>query len=116
MAAWVARPKIVVVTRKTRLEGLRAKFNTVAQAQFYLEHMNQRFDEYAQEDAVYQDAVKQLERRLADLDRPTHVIDRSFLSNYLFDQRDVVVTVGPDGLVVNTAKYLNGQPIVAVNP
>jgi hypothetical protein len=27
-----------------------------------------------------------------------------------------VVTVGPDGLVVNTAKYLDGQPIVAVNP
>src|SRR5262249_47314142 len=24
--------------------------------------------------------------------------------------------VGPDGLVVNTAKYLNGQPILAINP
>src|SRR6185503_11097779 len=28
----------------------------------------------------------------------------------------IVVTIGIDGLVVNTAKYLNGQPVVAVNP
>ena len=28
----------------------------------------------------------------------------------------MVVTIGIDGLVVNTAKYLDGQPIVAVNP
>jgi hypothetical protein len=27
-----------------------------------------------------------------------------------------VVTIGPDGLVVNTAKYLDGQPILPVNP
>jgi hypothetical protein len=29
--------------------------------------------------------------------------------------KDVVMTLGQDGLVVNTAKYLNGQPIIAVN-
>jgi hypothetical protein len=28
----------------------------------------------------------------------------------------VVVTLGPDGLVVNTAKYLDGQLLVALNP
>ena len=28
----------------------------------------------------------------------------------------MALTVGQDGLVVNTAKYLNGQPILAVNP
>src|SRR5262249_56314118 len=44
------------------------------------------------------------------------VIDRSFLPQFTFDDGDIVVTVGPDGLVVNTAKYLNGQPILAVNP
>ena len=39
-----------------------------------------------------------------------------FLPNFLFAQGDLVVTVGVDGLVVNTAKYLDGQPLVAVNP
>src|SRR5262249_48145477 len=29
---------------------------------------------------------------------------------------DVVVVLGQDGLVVNAAKYLDGQPVVALNP
>jgi len=28
----------------------------------------------------------------------------------------VIVVLGQDGLVVNTAKYLNGQPVIALNP
>jgi hypothetical protein len=43
-------------------------------------------------------------------------IERGFLPNFLFNASDIVVTIGIDGLVVNTAKYLNGQPVVAVNP
>ena len=38
------------------------------------------------------------------------------MPNYLFTPQDLVVTLGVDGLVVNTAKYLAGQPLVAVNP
>jgi hypothetical protein len=38
------------------------------------------------------------------------------LPNFLFAETDLVVTIGQDGLVVNTAKYLRGQPIVAANP
>jgi hypothetical protein len=44
------------------------------------------------------------------------VIDREFLPQFSFEPADLAVTVGPDGLVVNTAKYLDGQPIFAVNP
>ncbi|MCV6605788.1 MAG: sugar kinase, partial [Porticoccaceae bacterium] len=36
--------------------------------------------------------------------------------NYQFSQRDVIVVVGQDGLVANTLKYLNGQPVIAINP
>jgi len=46
----------------------------------------------------------------------TQEIERGFLPNFLFAPEDVIVTIGIDGLVVNTAKYLNGQPVVAVNP
>jgi hypothetical protein len=38
------------------------------------------------------------------------------LPTYQFDEHDLVVTVGPDGLVINTAKYLSSQPILALNP
>jgi hypothetical protein len=41
---------------------------------------------------------------------------RTYLPNFLFSGEDLVVTIGIDGLVVNTAKYLKGQPLLAVNP
>jgi hypothetical protein len=44
------------------------------------------------------------------------VIDRAFLPNFVFGPQDTVVTLGQDGLVANTLKYLHGQPVVGVNP
>jgi NAD kinase len=109
-------PKTVLVTRTTRLFGLRRKFNTVRQAKFWVEHMGQSFDDYEREDDTYSQAVKSLKTQLAELGRPVHAIDRVDLPTYYFTENDVIVTVGQDGLVVNVAKYLSGQPIVAVNP
>src|SRR5262245_38526490 len=108
--------KIVMVTRKTRLEELVARFNTREQAKFYIEHMGLDFSGYDQEHAVYAEAVRRLRRDLEGLTSKMQVIDRGYLPNFLFTPHDVVVTVGPDGMVVNTAKYLHEQPIVAVNP
>jgi len=107
--------KIVLVTRKTRLEGLIERFNTLGQAKFYIEHSGGDFALYESEHQTY---VKALEKMRASLRRLTKLqeIERGFLPNFLFAPEDVVVTIGIDGLVVNTAKYLNGQPIVAVNP
>lgn len=107
--------KIVLVTRKTRLEGLKARFNTVAQAAFHIQRGGGDFDFYQREHKVYYNAAEELEDRLGSL-LNVHTIEREFLPNYLFAEGDLVVTVGIDGLVVNTAKYLHGQPVVAVNP
>jgi len=43
-------------------------------------------------------------------------VSRADLDRWLFEPDDVVVTVGPDGLVANAAKYLDGQLVVGVNP
>lgn len=107
--------KIVLVTRKTRLEGLIERFNTRAQAKFYLEHSGGDFTRYEQEHETYHAAVSELRQALGHLAK-LQVIERYFLPNFLFGEKDVVVTIGVDGLVVNTAKYLNGQALVAVNP
>jgi NAD kinase len=107
--------KIVLVTRKTRLEGLVERFNTREQARFYLDHSGGDFSQYEVEHAVYTAAFKTLREQLARLAK-LQVIERSFLPNYLFTSQDLVITLGLDGLVVNTAKYLDGQPLVAVNP
>lgn len=107
--------KIVLVTRKTRLEELVERFNTKAQARFYIEHSGGNFERYEQEHETYHNSLDQLRRSLQGLAK-LHVIERGFLPNFLFADNDLVVTIGIDGLVVNTAKYLNGQPLVAVNP
>jgi hypothetical protein len=43
-------------------------------------------------------------------------VDRADLSRFLFAPEDIVVAVGPDGLVANVSKYLDGQPVIGVNP
>ena len=108
--------KIVIVTLKTRLEELIERFNTREQAKFYIEHMGLNFADYEREHDAYAKAVHRLRRDLEGLTAKMQVIDRSFLPNFLFTPRDLVVAVGRDGLVANTAKYLEGQPIIGVNP
>jgi hypothetical protein len=91
------------------------RFNTKAQAKFYIEHGGGSFDFYEREHETYYAAVGQLRQQLQKLAK-LQVIERAFLPNFLFADSDLVVTIGIDGLVVNTAKYLDGQPIIAVNP
>ena len=108
--------KLVIVTLKTRLEELIERFNTREQARFYIEHMGLGFSDYEQEHATYTTTIRTLRRQVEGLLPKLQLVERSFLPNFLFTPQDLVLTVGRDGLVVNTAKYLDGQPIVAVNP
>ncbi|GHO51795.1 NAD(+)/NADH kinase [Ktedonobacter robiniae] len=107
--------RIVVVTRKTALEELVQRMNSWAQARFYLEQNQVAFSEYEQADAQYRRAVDFVRQHLPSTVKQ-HFIDRDFLPTYQFRERDLVVTIGPDGLVINTAKYLTTQPILALNP
>lgn len=107
--------KIVLVTRKTRLEGLVERFNTLGQAKFYLEHSGGDFSLYEREHEVYYANVRFVRAALVRLLKMQE-IERGFLPNFVFSETDLVVVVGIDGLVVNTAKYLNGQALIAVNP
>ena len=107
--------KVVLVTRKTRLEELIERFNTRAQARFYIEHAGGDFSTYAEEHETYQRSLESV-RRSIEVGLKIQVIERTFLPTYLFAPTDVIVTLGQDGLVANTAKYVKGQPILAVNP
>ena len=107
--------KIVLVTRHTRLEDLVARFNTVEQAKFYVEHLGADFSDYEVEDRTYHQVIACAERVLGRFGRVQR-LDRAFLPNFIFPQDTPVVVIGQDGLVANMLKYLQGQPIVAVNP
>lgn len=107
--------KIILITRTTRLDELTARFNTLGQAKFYVEHLGADFSEYEVEHRNYQNALKDTEMQLGMLGR-VQVLDRAFLTNFVFGEDDTVVVLGQDGLVANTLKYLQGQPVIAVNP
>ncbi|HLW01997.1 MAG TPA: sugar kinase [Ktedonobacterales bacterium] len=107
--------KIVVVTRKTPLQDLVNRLNSKAQAKFYLEQNRVSFTEYERGDAQYQQSLEAIKRQLPRTIKH-QFIDRDLLPTYQFGDHDLVVTVGPDGLVVNTAKYLTSQLILAINP
>ncbi|WP_202799645.1 hypothetical protein [Rhodanobacter sp. 115] len=99
--------RIVLVTRKTRLEELIVRFNTIEQARFYVEHLGADFSDYEAEHRVYLEAVRTAEVTLGRFGRVQR-LDRGFLSNYLFAPDALVVVLGQDGLVANTLKYLKG--------
>ena len=111
----VAYEKVIIVTRKTELEELTARFNSVPQAQFYLEHAGQDFSPIAQSHQQYHEVLGGI-REVIPNRLKCQVIERGFLPQFKFGEADMIITIGPDGLVVNTAKYLDGQPILPVNP
>lgn len=107
--------RVLIVRRATRLQELIARFNTKAQARFYIESAGGDFDDYDAEDTAYRRALDEVERAVREMAK-AQVIDRGLLPNYLFADDELVVTVGQDGLVANTAKYALARPIVGVNP
>lgn len=107
--------KIVLVTRKTRLAELIERFNTRAQAKFYIDHSTGDFEEYLAEDDVYRRSLDAI-RTAIEIGVKVQVIDRALLPTFTFTEHDVVIAAGQDGLVANTAKYAGEQPIVGINP
>lgn len=108
-------PRIVLVHRRTELTELLARHGTRGQVEFFLKSRNRTLDEVVERD-------EQARRALGDvgaaipLDWRRGVVEREDLSRFLFAPEDVVVIVGQDGLVANVAKYLDGQPVIGINP
>lgn len=107
--------KVVLVTRRTRLEDLVARYLTAAQARFYVEHLGADFSDYEREHDVYQ-AQRQATVQVLEQWGRYQVIERGFLPNFIFAPDDIVVALGQDGVVANTMKYLDGHPLIGLNP
>jgi hypothetical protein len=101
--------------RHSRIEELIARFHTLDQARFYVEHLGADFSDYVAEHERYLVARGTVESALSSCAR-VQLLDRGFLPTYLFAPDDVVVALGQDGVVANTLKYLDGQPLIGVNP
>jgi len=107
--------RVILVTRQTRLEELIVRHNTLAQAKFYVEHLGADFGDYLKENEAYASSLRITVEALEAWGR-YQIVDRSLLPNFVFAPADIVIALGQDGLVANTLKYLDGQPLVGVNP
>ncbi len=108
-------PRAVVVTRETDYEALLARHATREQARFFLESRGQTLEAAEVRHDRLQSALQQV-RAAIPLDWRRSLIRRGDLDRFFFGPEDVVVAVGQDGLVANLAKYLDGQPVLGINP
>lgn len=111
----VSERRVVLVTRRTRLEELLARHNTLGQARFYVEHLGADFGDYLAENEAYARSLRVTVRSLEAWGR-YQIVDRALLPNFVFAASDIVVALGQDGLVANAMKYLDGQPVIGLNP
>ena len=106
--------RVVVVTRPTVYEELLERHGTRGQVEFLLRDRGRSLAEVEAAHAAHQQAVHTVGAAIPLAWRRAHV-DRADLDRFLFEPDDVIVAVGPDGLVANLAKYLDGQPVIGVD-
>src|SRR5690606_32258260 len=107
--------QLVLIKQETRLEKLIQRFNTFGQAKFYIEQNGGEFQDYVSEYEAYQKGLEKMVSSLEEIIK-IKILERKYLPSNLFAESDLILVYGQDGLVANTAKYVNGLPIIAVNP
>jgi NAD kinase len=110
-------PRAVIVHRRTEREQIVREQGTWGQAKFRaklykssaaLDAVSERYDAAESALQTVSSAIPSTWRRGA--------VEREDLDRFLFEPEDLVVVVGQDGLVANVAKYLNGQPVIGIDP
>lgn len=107
-------PRAVLVHRRTEYEELLARHGTHGQAAFFLSSRGRSIDEVVRRHDRTRQALREVAAAVPLTWRSSRV-ERADLDRFLFAPEDVVVVVGQDGLVANTAKYLRGQPVVGID-
>jgi NAD kinase len=108
-------PRAVFVTRETDYELLLARHATREQVRFFLKTRGQDLADVEARHARFYETLKEA-RAAVPPDWRSTLIRRGDLDRFLFAADDLIVAVGQDGLVANVAKYLDGQPVLGVNP
>jgi hypothetical protein len=108
-------PRAVLVSRRSELDELLVRHGTRAAATYYLRERGRDLDEVAARHAALRGALTTVGAAIPADWRRGH-LDREDLPRFLFGPEDVIIAVGQDGLVANVAKYLDGQPVIGVDP
>ena len=107
--------RAVLVERPTEYAELLARHGTREQARFFLAGRGRGLEEVERR---HRTAEEVRARVLAEIpvDWRRATVQRAELDRFLFEPEDVLLVVGQDGLVANVAKYLDGQPVIGLNP
>lgn len=108
-------PRVVFVVRETDYELLLARHATRQQAGFFLSGRGQQLSDLEAVHARFNMVMGEA-RGAVPGDWRQALVQRSALDRFLFAADDLVVAVGQDGLIANVAKYLDGQPVLGINP
>lgn len=108
-------PRAVVIHRRTELDALVAHHGTRQQADFFLRSRGRDPGQLLVADETQKEALRQVSATISPDWRRVQV-ERADLSRFVFGREDVIIVVGQDGLVANVAKYLEGQPVIGLNP
>lgn len=108
-------PRVVVVTRRSELDELVAHHGTRRQAAWFLAQRDRDIEEVDERHQALDRAVRATLGAIP-LDWRRGTVERTDLDRFAFAPEDVVVVVGQDGLVANVAKYLDGQPVIGIDP
>ncbi|WP_329200644.1 MULTISPECIES: hypothetical protein [unclassified Streptomyces] len=107
-------PRAVLVHRRTEYEELIDRHGTHGQAAFFLSSRGRSIDDVVGRHHRTRQALCEVAAAVPLTWRSSQV-ERADLDRFLFAPQDVVVVVGQDGLVANTAKYLAGQPVIGID-
>ncbi|MFI1991669.1 hypothetical protein [Actinoplanes sp. NPDC020271] len=108
-------PRVVVVSRRSELDELLARHGTRGAAAYFLKQRGRDLDEVTARHEALRQALTEVGAAVPADWRRGHV-ERTDLPRFLFAPEDRVIAVGQDGLVANVAKYLDGQPVIGVDP
>lgn len=111
----MSMPRVVIVTRRSELDELLHRHGTREQARFFLRTRGLEMEPVEIRHRRLESALAAVQGALPHRWRRAR-LDRDDLSRFVFEPGDVVVAVGQDGLVANAAKYLDGQPVIGINP
>ncbi len=108
-------PRIVIVHRRTELQELLDRHATRGQAEFFLRSRGRSIQD-AQDRHDRLTSALAIIRAAVPSDWRQAEVERADLSRFLLTAEDIIAVVGQDGLVANVAKYLNGQPVIGIDP
>lgn len=108
-------PRAVLVHRRSEFDEVVARHGTVRQAAHFLRERGRDLDELRDRHERLRVALH-VTSAAVPVDWRRAELERAELARFVFGPEDVIVVVGQDGLVANVAKYLDGQPVVGIDP